>query len=292
MKRLIESFINHLKTERNLSFHSLRSYRSDLEEFFKLIKDKNIQINSISRFHLLDFLNYLLKNNYRKTSIARKASSLRTFFRFLCREGILNENPALNLRTPKLEKHLPSFLDEAQAEKLMNLPSSKGSGFRDRAILEMLYGTGIRASELCSLKIEDVDLKGGLVRVLGKGNKERIIPIGRMAIKALSDYLEYRKNIKLEKGINFVFLNAMGKRLSERGLQNIVKKYITQVCKLSKMSPHVLRHTFATHLLNRGADLKAVKELLGHSRLSTTQIYTHVTMEHLKKIYEQSHPRA
>lgn len=238
------------------------------------------------------YLSTILGYGYTRSSVARKLSSINSFFKFLCTQGILKSNPATGLRTPKLKRELPSFLDEIQVKELMNLPEKKTPlNSRDTAILELLYSTGIRASELIGLNMDALDFHSDAVRVSGKGRRERLIPFGRPARKALSQYLERRLELN-PQSTEAVFLNRFGRRLSPRSLRRIVKKYLTRVASIERKNPHILRHTFATHLLDRGADLRAVQELLGHKSLSTTQIYTHVTVKRLKKIYDRAHPRA
>src|SRR3989338_3825475 len=224
----------------------------------------------------------------RPRSLARKLSCLRSFFRFLQREGLVKKNPTTLLMTPKLDKKLPQFLTEDEMTKFIESPPlKKEAGKRDRAILETLYSTGMRVSELVGLNMDNVDFISNIVKVAGKGKKERLLPIGDKALKSLQDYLKIRKHQS-----SAIFLNKSGTRLTSRSICNITEKYIRQTGLREKISPHVLRHSFATHLLNRGADLRSVQELLGHVNLSTTQIYTHVTMDRLKEVYDKSHPRA
>ncbi len=294
MREEIDRFTGFLADERGLSGHTVKSYRSDLLQFAEFSRElaKITRVEDIERELLRDFLGSLLRYGYDRSSVARKLSALRSFFKYLVKRGLIEVNPAVGFPTPKIGKKLPSFLDQSQAEALMELPPlERDLDYRDRAILELLYGTGIRASELVGLNLDDVNLSREVVRVLGKGGKERIVPLGRMARSAILDYLERRKR-SAQSGETAVFLNRDGRRLSTRSLQRIVSKYIRRVAELSKTSPHVLRHTFATHLLESGCDLRAVQELLGHSSLSTTQIYTHVTMARLKEVYKRAHPRA
>lgn len=294
MKRQIEEFARFMAEERGLSPHTVKSYTSDLLQFAEFSREvsKVLRVEDVDRGLIRDFLGSLLRYGYDRSSVARKLSALRSFFKYLVKRGVVETSPALRFPTPKIGKRLPSFLDESQAKALMELPPlTRDLDYRDRAILELLYGTGIRASELVGLNLDDVNLSREVVRVLGKGGKERIIPLGRMARAAILNYLERRKELA-ESGERALFLNKYGRRLSTRGLQRIVNKYIKRVAELSKTSPHVLRHTFATHLLERGCDLRAVQELLGHSSLATTQIYTHVTTKRLKEIYKRAHPRA
>ena len=286
MNRYIEKFISYLDIEKNYSAHTILNYKIDLEEFFKFIGETSIE--KIDYLNLRRYLAHLRTKHYRPRSLARKLSSLRSFFRFLHRESLIKNNPAILLMTPKLDKTLPKFMTEDEVVKLIETPKAeKLLEKRDRAIFETLYSTGIRVSELVGMNIDDVDFIGNIIKVEGKGKKERLVSIGDKALEALKNYLNARKKKSRE-----LFLNKNGTRLSARGVRNIVQKYITVASMQNKVSPHVFRHTFATHLLNHGADLRSVQELLGHVNLSTTQMYTHVTTERLKKVYDKAHPRA
>jgi len=286
MNRYLDKFISYLEIEKNYSPHTLLNYRIDLEEFLKFIDP--IPINKVEYLLLRKFLAQMRGKQYRSRTLARKLSSLRSFFKFLIREGFIQENPAALLMSPKLEKTLPKFLTEDEMKKFIEAPSLKSpSGKRDRAILETLYSTGIRVSELVSLNVDQVDLIGNVAKVSGKGKKERLVPIGDKALDSIRAYLQNRKHRS-----NALFLNKNGTRLSDRSVRNIANKYITAVSLTRNISPHVLRHSFATHMLNRGADLRSIQELLGHVNLSTTQIYTHVTTNRLKEVYNKAHPRA
>jgi site-specific recombinase XerD len=226
--------------------------------------------------------------NLKPRTVSRKLSSLRSFFKFLQREKVIQSNPAKLLVTPKLDKPLPHFMSEEETVQLIESPKSgKINSPRDRAIFEILYSTGIRVSELVGLKVDDVDFIGNIIKVMGKGKKERMAPIGEQALEALKKYIDNRKVDN-----KFVFLNKNGTPLSDRSVRNIINKYILEQAMAQHVTPHMFRHSFATHLLNHGADLRSVQELLGHVNLSTTQIYTHLTTDKLKKVYDQSHPRA
>jgi len=281
----VNRFLYSLKNERDVSEHTLRAYRNDLTEFADWLGEfaKITNVRRISRRNVRDFLGSLARYGYERSSISRKTSSLKSFFKFLVRENIVNINPAVDIKYPKLKRKLPSFLSIEEMNKLLDDNLSK----RDRVIIELIYGTGMRASEICSLNTKDVDFANETVRVMGKGRKERILPLTRKAKDAIRDYLSPSRNKNTS-----LLLNKFGKRLSQRSLQRIVGKYIRAVADVTHSSPHTLRHTFATHLLDRGCDLRTVQELLGHSSISTTQIYTHITPERLKKIYKQAHPRA
>ncbi|MCM8800943.1 MAG: tyrosine recombinase XerC [Candidatus Omnitrophica bacterium] len=286
MKKYIDKFIRYLEIEKNYSVHTLLNYRLDLEELAEFLGDSDL--TKIDYLALRRYLAYLKGKGLNNRTIARRLSSLRSFFKFLTREGYIKINPSLSLLTPKQEKHLPLFLTEEEMNRLIEsvLPEDK-HGLRDRAILETFYSTGIRISELTALNKEDVDFLGGVIKVMGKGKKERLVPIGEIALTAIRRYLE-----KKDEDSQALFLNKFGKRMTARGIRNVVKKYIKLIGLKQKVSAHTIRHSFATHLLNRGADLRSVQELLGHVNLSTTQIYTHLTTEHLKNIYDKTHPRA
>jgi integrase/recombinase XerC len=286
MDRLIERFVRYLEIEKNYSTHTVLNYRLDLNDFIKFLGDTPVE--SVDYLLLRKYLAILKEKKLGSRSMARHLSALRSFFKFLTREGFLKTNPILSVASPKLDKHLPQFLTEEEVTRLIesSLPKDE-MGLRDRAILETFYSTGMRISELVSLSQEDLDFIGGVVKLKGKGKKERIAPIGDKAISSLRDYLEKRK-----KQSSAVFLNKRGTRITDRGVRNIVGKYLKASGMKQGVSPHTLRHSFATHLLNRGADLRTVQELLGHANLSTTQIYTHLTTEKLKSVYDKAHPRA
>jgi tyrosine recombinase XerC len=286
MIKYLEKFITYLEVERNYSSHTTLNYRIDLEEFFKFLGPASIE--TVGYPDLRRFLAQLKGRNLKPRTVSRKLSSLRSFFKFLQREKVIQSNPAKLLVTPKLDKPLPHFMSEEETIQLIESPKSgKINSPRDRAIFEILYSTGIRVSELVGLKVDDVDFIGNIIKVMGKGKKERMVPIGDQALDALKGYMDNRK---VES--KSVFLNKNGTRLSDRSVRNIINKYILEQAMAQHVTPHMFRHSFATHLLNHGADLRSVQELLGHVNLSTTQIYTHLTTEKLKKVYDQSHPRA
>jgi len=286
MNRYLDKFISYLEIEKNYSPHTILNYRIDLREFLKF--SEQTPVTKVDYHLLRKFLAQMRSKQYRSRTLARKLSSLRSFFRFLQREKIIKDNPAALLMSPKLEKTLPKFLSEPEMTQLIEAPSTKtSSGRRDRAILETLYSTGVRVSELVALNIDQVDMIGNIAKVAGKGKKERLVPIGDKALDAIRDYLQYRKHQS-----RALFLNRGGTRLTDRSVRNILNKHIKAISVAQEISPHVLRHSFATHLLNRGADLRSVQELLGHVNLSTTQIYTHVTTDRLKEVYNKAHPRA
>ena len=282
--------MNYLKIERDASGHTIKNYEIDLREFSKFIKDK--PIDKITHLTLRTWLAHLKEREYKRSTIARKLATLRSFFKFSVREGYINSNPAVSLSTPKQEKKLPIFLTVDEIVKLIEAPAKENkNGLRDRAILETLYSTGIRVAELVSSDINNVDFIGGIIKVAGKGKKERIIPIGDKALRTIRDYLNERK-VSTQAQSKPLFLNTRNERLNPRSVRRIVDKYIKITSKKRGVSPHTFRHSFATHLLDRGADLRSVQELLGHANLSTTQIYTHISSERLKQVYNKAHPRA
>ena len=303
---LAKRFMEKLRHEKGFSEHTLRAYGKDLAQFeYFLVIEKCKDLKNINHLLLRKFLAILRKKKYSKTTIARKLASLRSFFKYLNQEGVLELNPFEALRTPKQDKKLPHFLSIDDVEKLLRAPDeSKTFGLRDRAIMETLYSTGIRVSELVMINENDVDLSGGSIKVLGKGKKERLVLIGSYAIKAISEYIsssskhryyqspQEGKSKRSLPGKAPLFLNKYGGRLSARSVARLLDKYLKMTGINLLTSPHTFRHSFATHLLDKGADLRSVQELLGHSNLSTTQIYTHVTTERLKQVYDKTHPRA
>ncbi len=304
MQAYLKDFLQTLETIKNISQHTASAYKRDLNQFFDFLKKSNISsLKSVDHLMLRRFLGTLHDKEYVKSSIARKCASLRSFFKFLVREGILKTNPASSLHTPKKEKKLPHFLTEEEVEAFLSLPKTNDpAGMRDKAIFETLYSCGTRVSELAGLNLSDVDLLGEIIKVKGKGKKERLCPLGMPAIRAMNAYLDIRavffktgkaarKGFKTIPAKEAFFVNSKGGRLTTRSIERILKTYVIQITS-KKVTPHTLRHSFATHLLQRGADLRSVQELLGHKNLSTTQIYTHVTTELLKKVYVSAHPRA
>ncbi|OIO33495.1 MAG: tyrosine recombinase XerC [Candidatus Omnitrophica bacterium CG1_02_40_15] len=290
LDRYVHKFINYLEIEKNASYHTVTNYKIDLRGFSESIKDKPIE--QVTYLDVRLFLARMKEKNFSKSSVARKMACLRSFFKFLYREGYIKSNPAESLSTPKIDKKLPLFLSTDDAVKLLESPdSSDVIGLRDRAILETLYSTGIRVSELVGLDKEDIDFISGVLKVAGKGKKERLVPIGDKALRAIKAYFEKIKVIDINEN-KPVFLNKSNRRASDRAVRRIVHKYIRKTSLNENISPHSLRHSFATHMLDRGADLRSVQELLGHANLSTTQIYTHVTTGRLKAIYDKVHPRA
>jgi len=298
----LDQFVQHLKYERNVSPHTLRNYLSDLGQFREFLlsieKRDDIDIKEIDRLTIREWL-ASLHDDHKKTSVARKLSSLRTFFQFLIREGQLESNPAKQVATPKIERKLPSHLSIEDAVRFIETPDTTTDlGRRDRAIIEFLYATGIRVGELVGINLADVDFREQMVRVLGKRRKERIVPFGAPALEALTRYIDDARPIFLtnaaitERDPNALFLNYQGTRITTRSVGRMIEKYIKQCADIHDISPHSLRHTFATHLLDAGADLRDIQELLGHARLTTTQIYTQVSMEKMVEVYDKAHPKA
>ncbi len=292
MRTHIFDFLNYLKTERNVSPHTVRSYLSDLEQLFDYLGETDLA--SIDHQVLRQFMAHLMKRKVKKSSIARKLSAIRTFFKYLNRQGILTSNPARLVATPRREKRLPSVLTADDAQRLMEAPvprktQGRDTVLRDRAVLETLYSTGIRASELIGINQEDIDRHGSLIRIRGKGRKERIVPIGGKALEALDAYSESSSRNPDSAAL---FTGSAGKRLTARTVQRILENYKKKLGLQQMASPHTLRHSFATHLLESGADLRSIQELLGHSSLSTTQRYTHLNLDSLMETYDKAHPKA
>ncbi len=330
MNTYITQFFASLQHERRLSEHTVTAYQNDLAQFATFLKahfevedESAIPLHQIDSLTIRLFLGELLEKGYEARSIGRKLAAIKTFFKFLVSLKVLESSPASTVSTPKTSKRLPTFLNEAQTQKLFEetlatLDASTFEGARDKAILELFYSAGLRLSELIGLNDEDIDLHQGFVKVLGKGKKHRIVPIGKSAISALKKYFEVRRNFdtfnRNKKGehqrailenyshqetapenvnsTNATFVTEKGERVYPMLLQRLVKKHLASVTEQKKKSPHILRHTFATHLLNSGADLRSVSEMLGHENLSTTEIYTHVTFERLKETYNKAHPKA
>jgi integrase/recombinase XerC len=288
----IKTFCTYLETERNVSPHTLVAYRCDLDQLTRFVsseKGENSSAGDIDHLLLRRFI-ALLNKSAKKSSIGRKLAAIRSFFKYLLRHGVISKNPAELISTPKKENRLPFHLDIDQATTLMEAPSDdQKHGLRDRAILEMLYSCGLRVSELTGLDISEVDLSDGMVRVMGKGGKQRIVPVGSRAVEAIREYLEERDELT---GTGPLFLNTRGDRINRRSVTRIVDTHVLRIAAFKHISPHILRHTFATHMLEGGADLRAIQELLGHASLSTTQKYTHVGIDKLMEVYDKAHPKA
>ena len=305
MQHYIDQFCDHLTYERNVSPHTLRNYLSDLMQFYDFIAPadadgnrRHVEVKQIDNITIREYLSTLYEQKRKKTSIARKLATLRTFFKFLCREEVLKLNPARLVTSPRLEKKLPVTLSVDDVVRFIETPDTDTAlGKRDRAILELLYGTGMRVSECCGLNIDDIDFNHMSIRVRGKGRKERIVPFGSKAKEALELYLGVRGELLAEADEEqreplAIFLNYQGTRISTRSVGRMIDKYLKICADMRNISPHSLRHSFATHLLSAGADLRSIQELLGHARLSTTQKYTHVSTERLVEVYDKAHPKA
>ena len=295
MDGALKEFIYFLSVEKGLSSNTLESYQRDLRKFFLFLEDKKInEIEHISRNIITSFLSEQREKGMATTTITRNLASIRSFYQFLQKEQIITENPSLELETLKAEKKLPLVLSFREVELLLEQPDiSKTMGLRDKAMLELLYATGIRVSELVSLTISDLNMKMGFVKCSGKGSKERMIPLGSVALYSIHEYLKSgRPKMAKQKEEKALFLNQQGTMLTRQGFWKILKKYALKAGIQADITPHTLRHSFATHLLENGADLRSVQEMLGHADIATTQIYTHVARSRIKEVYNQTHPRA
>lgn len=319
---LVDLFIRHLRFERHFSSHTARCYSADLDQFCAhlmggeasntgrngsrgeasasntdpaAIAERDRRLVAVDGDRIRSFLSELRDKNYCKSTVARKLATLRSFFKFLMRRGLVSANPVQSIRTPKQEKRLPKFLEVEQVERLLNnCDTTTLLGARDRAILETLYSTGIRVSELVALNVSDVDLGSNVLRVRGKGKRERMIPLGPGSARAILHYLDLRRGVAMNGKADpeSLFINKHGQRLSTRSVRRKLDKYLLAAGLDLSVSPHTLRHSFATHMLRRGADLRSVQQMLGHQSLSTTQIYTHLTSDDVKEEYDKAHPRA
>lgn len=298
-KEWAEKFYNYLLVEKDGSRLTTENYRRDISDFERFMLAKtgsDFKWNEVQVVHIRSYLAWLSHENYARRTIARRISSLRSFYKFLLREEYIGQNPFTRVRTPKLDKRLPVFLEETEMNSLLDLPDTSPLGLRDQAVLEMLYATGCRVSELAGLHLEETDLSGLFVLLHGKGSKDRIVPIGHTCKEALLRYYAQSRTPLMQKyhvaEHRFVFVNNRGGALTDRSVRRILDKYVQKLALQKNVSPHTIRHSFATHLLEHGADLRAVQELLGHASLSTTQIYTHITNERINKVYQKSFPRA
>ena len=297
---LIKSFINYLRHQKGYSANTLKAYERDLVDFFSFLLSKcgfseKDSIDKVSIYEIRNFIGSMYKT-HKKSTISRKLSSIRSFFNFLERTGTIRKNPAWNISFPKPEKYLPRYLSVDNICEILDIEAENDAFvdwrlFRDKAILELLYSCGIRVSELVSLNIEDIDMHENVIKIKGKGDKERIVPMGKYALEAIKKYLSVLDNVKKDN-TRALFLNRSGKRISDRSVRRIVKKYAIKKGLSWDISPHSLRHSFATHLLEGGANIRVVQEMLGHASLSTTQRYTHLTLDRLIQVYNKSHPRA
>lgn len=296
MNKNILDFIRYIKLERRYSDHTVESYQNDLQQLESFLID--YQGSSEVFWHLVNkkilryFMIYLQDKQISRRSIARKLATLKSFFKYLAREGLIEQNPMLAIKMPKFEKKLPEYLTESEMEDLLNLPDLKTfEGLRNLTILELFYGTGMRLSELINLRLRDLLMSENLIRIFGKGKKERVVPLGQIAKRILESYLRVRSQYAKNSVDNLLVLSS-GERMYPMAVQRIVQNYIKQVSSVEHKNPHTLRHSYATHLLNAGANIRVVKDLLGHESLSTTQVYTHLSIDHLKNIYNRAHPSA
>jgi len=294
MKNLIEQFIYFMEVERGVSDNTIQSYRRDIVKFSKYLDRIKKEVSSVKRDTIVDYLMFLKDQGLSPSSIARNLAALKTFWKFLVSERFVRENAAAIVETPKTWKTIPEVLNAAEVEKLLDTPPDRGwMGIRDRAILELMYATGLRVSEVTNLKMSDINDVAGFVKCYGKGGKERIVPYGSAAKRSMSRYMERsRKKLVKKTPDDHLFLSRLGKKISRQSLWKIIKKYASLAGIKKHITPHMLRHSFATHLLEGGAELRGVQEMLGHSDISTTQIYTHINKERLRKVHEKFHPRA
>ncbi|MBI2952788.1 MAG: site-specific tyrosine recombinase XerD [Chloroflexi bacterium] len=315
MQQEIENFMNFLVVEKGFSNHTVAAYRSDLAQFLDFLVTAEARSggfggdaedgssapsnafdwSAVSKVRIISFIISLKEKQYASTTVARKVAAVKSFFHFLVAEGVVKNDPTENLDSPKVGKSLPRTLTVEEVDELLEQPTraATAEAQRDKAMLELLYATGMRVSELTSLNLDDINLSAGYVRCLGKGSKERIVPVGFQAMHAVEQYLQQgRQQLARSQAQHALFLNHRGERLTRQGFWLIIKAYAKQAGIRTDIAPHTLRHSFATHMLNSGADLRSVQELLGHANISTTQIYTHLTADRLRQVYDQAHPRA
>lgn len=302
MEDKIQEFLDHLVAEKGSSENTVAAYRNDLQQFhaFLVQPDQlgpNAEWSDVTREQLISYILFLKERQYASATVARKVAALKSFFHFLLRVGAISDDPSEDLDSPKVKKQLPQTLTPDEVDRLLALPSESGrtpKALRDTAMLEILYATGMRVSEIASLTVDDVDLEGGAIRCMGKGSKERVMPLYPRAVEAVRDYLENGREALLGDNPKerTLFLNPRGERLTRQGLWLIIKGYARELELDDRVTPHTLRHSFATHMLNGGAGLREVQRLLGHANISTTQIYTHVSRDRLRQVYDEAHPRA
>jgi len=294
MKELVETFLNYLSVERGLSFNTLVSYRGDLKEYEAFLSARSAgALSGVTRNDIVEFMSAQKARGISSNSIARRLAAIRMFYRFLVRERVLKDDPSGLVDTPKLWKKIPDTLSVGEVEALLAQPDlRRARGIRDRAILETLYATGMRVSEAVDLKTGSVNMDVGFLRCIGKGNKERVVPLGGKAVESVRFYLEKsRRKMLGKKQSDYIFVSRLGRRLSRQSVWKMIKSYALKAGIKKEIKPHLLRHSFATHLLERGADLRSVQEMLGHSNISTTQIYTHINKDRLKSVHKMFHPR-
>lgn len=290
----VRAFLNYLRVDKGLSKNTLESYRRDVEKFAELVHERNLQVNQIARSDVVDFLASLYRRGLDNRSVARHLATLRHFFRFAVLEGYITDDPAITIESPKTVQSLPQFLSVEEVELLLQQPDRNDIvGIRDRAMIELMYSTGLRVSELCGIRLNDLKMDPGCLRCVGKGDKERIVPVGRQALDAVQEYLSASRPRLLRDAVSpFLFLTSRGRAVNRITFWALLSAYGRKAGLRKSLNPHMLRHSFATHLLDRGADLRSVQMMLGHSDISTTQIYTHVVEERLKQVYNAHHPRA
>ena len=286
------SFLKFLSKEKNFSLHTIKAYQYDIQKFIEFLTEKPVRVQQATKSDIRDFLSNQYDLGLTKKTVARRLASIKSFYKYLINIEFIDKNPSLFLQSPKLSKELPNFIDEKIIDELMNQPDiDTVKGLRDRAIMELFYSTGMRLSELINLDIGSINTKDHLIKVVGKGNKDRLIPFGKRAKFCIENYLKKRA-LALKSSFKGtpLFVNSKNQRVPKRTIQRRVSNYIKLVAEGKRLGPHILRHSFATHLMNKGADIRAVGDLLGHSNLSSTQIYTHVKPERMREIYKQSHP--
>jgi integrase/recombinase XerD len=290
----VRTFLNYLRVEKGLSDNTIQAYRRDMAKFGVFAAERKVGVTELRREHVVDFLGTLYRRNLDSRSVARHLVTIRHFFRFLLLEGAIESDPAANIESPKFRQSLPEFLSVDEVDRLLRQPDKNDVvGIRDRAMIELMYSTGLRVSELCGLRVSDLQMEPGCLRCIGKGNKERLVPVGKRALEAVQTYLREARQV-LARGVAspYLFLNQKGHKLNRIAFWKILGEYGRKAGLRKSLTPHMLRHSFATHLLDRGADLRSVQMMLGHSDISTTQIYTHVVEERLKQVYKAHHPRA
>ncbi len=294
MEAQVRTFLNYLRVEKGLSDNTIQAYRRDMAKFASFAAERKVGVTELRREHVVDFLGTLYRRNLDSRSVARHLVTIRHFFRFLLLEGAIESDPAANIESPKFRQSLPEFLSVDEVDRLLRQPDKNDVvGIRDRAMIELMYSTGLRVSELCGLRVSDLQMEPGCLRCIGKGNKERLVPVGKRALEAVRDYLrEARQALARGVASPYLFLNQKGHKLNRIAFWKILGEYGRKAGLRKSLTPHMLRHSFATHLLDRGADLRSVQMMLGHSDISTTQIYTHVVEERLKQVYKAHHPRA
>ncbi len=294
MEAQVRTFLNYLRVEKGLSDNTIQAYRRDMAKFAAFAGERKVGVTELRREHVVDFLGTLYRRNLDSRSVARHLVTIRHFFRFLLLEGAIESDPAANIESPKFRQSLPEFLSVDEVDRLLRQPDKNDVvGIRDRAMIELMYSTGLRVSELCGLRVSDLQMEPGCLRCIGKGNKERLVPVGKRALEAVQTYLRGARQA-LARGVAspYLFLNQKGHKLNRIAFWKILGEYGRKAGLRKSLTPHMLRHSFATHLLDRGADLRSVQMMLGHSDISTTQIYTHVVEERLKQVYKAHHPRA